>query len=160
MCCKIIFKTNPPVSILFTFTANLSCTVFLTTSLSTTLLSLLKSTSIWFIFYDVFFINPTIKIIIITFPFDMQFIFFCLNYFLFYKFFLICFLRFFFIKSSNIFLPLRSLITEAHGTVFLILLITKTSSDQFVACPLAKCFFILNFSIFFSRNNFGFSIKI
>ena len=43
MYCIIIFKTNPLVSILSTFAANLSCTVFLTTSLSTTLLSLLKS---------------------------------------------------------------------------------------------------------------------
>ena len=41
---SLLFKTNPLVSILFTFATNLSETVFLTTSLFTTLLSLLKST--------------------------------------------------------------------------------------------------------------------
>ena len=40
----LIFKTNPLVSILFTFATNLSYTVFLTTSFFTTSLSLLKST--------------------------------------------------------------------------------------------------------------------
>ena len=39
----LVLKTNPLVSI-FTFEANLPYTVFLTTSLFTTLLSLLKST--------------------------------------------------------------------------------------------------------------------
>ena len=40
----LVFKTNPLVSILFTFGTNLSYTIFFTTSLLTTLLSLLKST--------------------------------------------------------------------------------------------------------------------
>ena len=40
----LVFKTNRLVSILFTWAANLSYTVFLTNSLFTTLLSLLKST--------------------------------------------------------------------------------------------------------------------
>ena len=40
-------------------------------------------------------------------------------------------------------LPLRSLITYVHGTVFLILLTTKTSSDQFGVYPLAKIFLYL-----------------
>ena len=39
-----MFKINPLVSILFTFVTNLSYTIFLTTSLFITLLSLLKST--------------------------------------------------------------------------------------------------------------------
>ena len=40
----LVFKTNPLVSILFTSATNLSYTVFLTTLLFTTLISLLKST--------------------------------------------------------------------------------------------------------------------
>ena len=40
----LVFKTNLLVSILFTISTNLSYTVFLTNSLFTTLLSLLKST--------------------------------------------------------------------------------------------------------------------
>ena len=36
--------------------------------------------------------------------------------------------------------PLRSLITYVNGTVFLILPITKTSSEQFGFYPLAKIF--------------------
>ena len=40
----LAFRTNPVVSILFTFVTNLFYTFFLTTSLFTTLLSLLKST--------------------------------------------------------------------------------------------------------------------
>ena len=40
----LVFKTNPQVSKAFTFATNLSYAVFLTTSLFTTLLSLLKST--------------------------------------------------------------------------------------------------------------------
>ena len=39
----LVFKTNPLASILFTLTTNLSYTVFLTTLLLTTLLSLIKS---------------------------------------------------------------------------------------------------------------------
>ena len=39
----LVFKTNPVVSILFTFETNLSYTVFLTTSFFTTLFSLFKS---------------------------------------------------------------------------------------------------------------------
>ena len=39
---------------------------------------------------------------------------------------LISLLQFFFIKCSNNFFTLRSLITYVHGTVFLTLLITKT----------------------------------
>ena len=46
----LVFKTNLMVSIAFTFTTNLSYIVFLTTSLFTTLLSLLKSTETVFIF--------------------------------------------------------------------------------------------------------------
>ena len=41
---EAVFKTNALVSILFIFVTNLSCTVFLTTSLFTTLLGLHKST--------------------------------------------------------------------------------------------------------------------
>ena len=33
--------------------------------------------------------------------------------------------------------PLRSLVTFVHGTVFLVLVITKTSSDQLEVYPLA-----------------------
>ena len=33
--------------------------------------------------------------------------------------------------------PLRSLVTYVHGTVFLVLVITKTSSDQLEVYPLA-----------------------
>ena len=39
----LVFKTNPLVSVLLTFSTNLSETAFLTTSFFTTLLSLLKS---------------------------------------------------------------------------------------------------------------------
>ena len=39
--------------------------------------------------------------------------------------------------------PLKSLITYAHGTLFLKFLIAKTSSDQFGAYPLAKIFLYL-----------------
>ena len=46
----LVFKTNPLVSILFTLATNLSFTVFLTTSLFTTLLNLLKSTGTVFNF--------------------------------------------------------------------------------------------------------------
>ena len=41
----LVFKTNPPVSIAFTFATNLSYTVFLTTSFFAALLSLPKSTA-------------------------------------------------------------------------------------------------------------------
>ena len=41
---SLMFKTNVLVSILFTFVANLSCTVFLTTSFLLIPLNLLKST--------------------------------------------------------------------------------------------------------------------
>ena len=40
----VVFKTNPVVSMLFTFSTNLLYSVFLTTSFFTTSLSLLKST--------------------------------------------------------------------------------------------------------------------
>ena len=40
----LVFKTNPLLSIVFTFATNLSYAIFLTTSLFTTLISLLKST--------------------------------------------------------------------------------------------------------------------
>ena len=40
----LVFNTNPLVSILFTFSTNLSYTVFLTVSFFTTLINLLKPT--------------------------------------------------------------------------------------------------------------------
>ena len=40
----LVFKTNPLVSMLFTFSTNLSYTVFLTTPFFTTSINLLKST--------------------------------------------------------------------------------------------------------------------
>ena len=49
----------------------------------------------------VFFISPTIKMIIIPFPFDVQFNTFSFKYFSYSEFFLIRFLQFFFIKTSS-----------------------------------------------------------
>ena len=49
-------------------------------------------------------------------------------------------------KDPTISSPFRSLTTYVHGTLFLILLITNTSSHQFEVYPLAKtllCFGIL-----------------
>ena len=46
----LVFKTNPLVSILFTFATNLSYAVFLTASLFTAVLSLLKSAGTGFNF--------------------------------------------------------------------------------------------------------------
>ena len=66
------------------------------------------------------------------------FLFLFLNYFPYRKFLLICFFQLFLIKWS----PLRPLITYVHGTLFLILLITETSSEQFRVYVLAKmCFY-------------------
>ena len=71
----------------------------------------------------------------LTFPFITFFI----DYFFYSKFLLIYFLQFFFIKRIAITSSsLRLLITYVHGTVFLIYLITKTSSDQFGVWPLAR----------------------
>ena len=51
--------------------------------------------------------NLSIKRIIITFPFNIQFIAFSFNYFFYSKFFLISFLQFFFIKTSNNFFTIK-----------------------------------------------------
>ena len=48
-----------------------------------------------------FLISPTIKLIIVSFPFDVQFTTFSFKYFLYSKFFLISFLQFFFIQNSS-----------------------------------------------------------
>ena len=60
-----------------------------------------------FLYNNFFYINPTIKWIIITFPFGIWFITFSLNYFFYSKFFLICFLKFFFVKCSNSFFTVK-----------------------------------------------------
>ena len=57
--------------------------------------------------YYVFFIDPTIKWIIITFPFNIYFFAFPLDYVFNSKLFLICFLQLFFLKSYSVFFPLR-----------------------------------------------------
>ena len=54
-----------------------------------------------FILSYVFFIYPAIKRIIVSFPFNIWFITFCLDYFFNSKLFLICFLQFFFVQSST-----------------------------------------------------------
>ena len=56
---------------------------------------------------EIFFINPTIKRIIITFPFGIQFISYSLDYFLKSKLFFIFFLQFFFVKRSNNFFTVK-----------------------------------------------------
>ena len=57
---------------------------------------------------------------------------FCLCYFFNSKLFLIRFFAILFHKNvPPISSPLRPLITDVHGTVFLTFLVTKTSSDQF-----------------------------
>ena len=100
----------------------------------------------WLIFYifilQFFFINPTIKWIIITFPYDIQLISFSFNYFFYSKFFSISLLQFLFIKSSNKFFTIKVIyllqffFMESSNNF----LITKSSSDQFGVCPLAKMF--------------------
>ena len=54
-----------------------------------------------------FFFCPTIKLIIIAFPFDICLIFFLLYYFFYSKFCLICSVQFFFIKRSNNFFTVK-----------------------------------------------------
>ena len=95
--------------------------------------------------YKVFFINPTIKTITISFPFDIQCITFSLNYFFYSKSFLTSFLQFFFIKTSNNFFTIQIINYVCTRNCIFNLLITKTSSDQFGVYPLAK--FFLNFEI-------------
>ena len=53
------------------------------------------------------------------------------------------------------FSPLRSLITDVYGAVFLTSLITKTSSDQFGVYPLAKMLLHYNILIRSSTFNLG-----
>ena len=89
---------------------------------------------------NVIFIYPAIKWIIIYFPFDIQLVSFSSNYFFYPKFLLGFFLQFFSWNVLIISSSLRSLMTYVHGTVFLTFLITKSSSDQFGVCPLAKLF--------------------
>ena len=60
-----------------------------------------------FLYRNIFFINPTIKSIIITFPFDIYFITFSFNYFFYTKFFLICFLQLFFVTRCNRFFTIK-----------------------------------------------------
>ena len=69
--------------------------------------------------YNVFFINPSVKWTSISFPFDIH------------------------LRVPSISSPFKSLITSVHGSVFLILLMIKTSSDKFEVYPLAKMFFYL-----------------
>ena len=51
--------------------------------------------------FKIFFINRTIEWIIISFPFDVQFVTFSFKYFFYSEFFLTSFLQFFFIKISS-----------------------------------------------------------
>ena len=59
------------------------------------------------IILKIFFINPTIKWIIIAFPFDVQFTFFSFKHFFYSKFFLTTFLQFSFIKASSDFFTIQ-----------------------------------------------------
>ena len=58
-------------------------------------------------FFNVLFINPIIKWIIIKFLFNLLLIYFSFNYFFYSKFLLNCFLQFFFIKRSNYFFTIN-----------------------------------------------------
>ena len=89
----------------------------------------------------VFFVNPTVKRIIIGFPFNICFITFCLYYFFNFKLFLIYFLQFFFVKLSNNFFTVNVTNTLCpQHQIFNILQLTKTSSDQFGVQPFTKMF--------------------
>ena len=65
---------------------------------------------------------------------------FLLNTFSILNFYWLVICNSFSLKLPVIGLPFKSLINHIHGTVFLILLTTKTSSYQFWVCPLAKMF--------------------
>ena len=106
--------------------------------------------------YEIFFINPTIRTIIIPFPFDVQFITFSFKHFVYFKFFLTRFLQFFFIKTSSNSSPFKSLTTQVQGNAFLILLTTKISSDQFGLYPLAKMFLYFEILALSPTLNLGF----
>ena len=95
----------------------------------------------------------------------MSFISFSFNDFLCPKFFLIYFLQFFFIKSSNNFFTIKIINNMCNGAVFLASLITKAFLDQFGVYPLAKTFLYFfyiitnfNFWIFIIEINIAFSI--
>ena len=84
-----------------------------------------------------FFINLTVEIIIVAFPFNIQFITFFLYHFCnsqLLKLLAILFLE----KVPAVPSPLRSSITCVHDTVFLTLLIAKTFSNQFGTYPFPK----------------------
>ena len=61
----------------------------------------------YFLYNNIIFINPTIKWIIITLPFDLWFIAFSFNYFFYPNFVLFCFSQFFFIKCSSDFFTVK-----------------------------------------------------
>ena len=76
-------------------------------------------------------INSTIKRMIISFQFKMQFITFSLYHFFSSKLRLICFLQFLFIKYANNLSTIMVFITCVHGLLSLKFLIANTSSVQF-----------------------------
>ena len=103
----------------------------------------LFTTSIWFrrkshFISQYLFINLTVKRIIKTFHFEIQFITFSIDYFFNSKLCLICFFQLFFVKVPLNFSPLKCVFTYFHGIVCLVFLITKTSSGQFEAYIFAK----------------------
>ena len=90
-----------------------------------------------------FFVNPTIKTIIISFPFDIQFTTFSFKYFFYAKFLLISLLQFFFIKTFSNF--------------FTIQIINNISQKNCIFnFTNNKNFFWPNWSISFSKNVFMF----
>ena len=104
--------------------------------------------------YYVFFIDTTIKQIIVSFLFNI----FPLYYFFNFKLFLICFLKFFSTKRSNNSPPWRSLIIIVHDTVFLAFLITKSLFRQTWMVTFCKNVFIFWYSNHIT--NFKFRIFI
>ena len=96
------------------------------------------------ILFKVFFINPTIKMIITPFQFEIQFITFSFKYFFYSKFFLTSFLQFFFLKTSS-----NKLTIQVINYI-----ISRNCICNFTN---NKNFFRLIWSVSFSKNVFVFS---
>ena len=80
--------------------------------------------------YTVFFIDPIIKQIIVSFPFKILFITFSLYYFFNSKLFLICFLQFIFVKRYNL-LSIKNINNICPQHSIFNFFNPKTSSYQF-----------------------------
>ena len=81
--------------------------------------------------YNIFFINPIIKRNIVAFPVNIYFIAFSLYHFFNSEHFLISFLQFFFVKTSNNFFALKITYNICPRNNAINFLIRKNSSDQF-----------------------------